>query len=45
MDPSARICLSLAWGTVTEKQLRDDVVDVADQFVEDPSAMTMGTNL
>ncbi|KAI0283051.1 hypothetical protein BGY98DRAFT_952734 [Russula aff. rugulosa BPL654] len=43
--PSARICLRLARGSMTEDELENDVVMAAKKFAEDPLAVTMDTNL
>jgi hypothetical protein len=42
--PSARTCLMLAWGTLTEKELQFDVGIVAKKFAKDPTATTMEAN-
>lgn len=42
--PSARTCLSLAWGTTTEEELENNVSMVANKFAEDPFAIIMEAN-
>ena len=39
--PSARTCLGLAWGTMTEEELEYNVGMVAKKFAEYPSAILM----
>ena len=39
--PSARTCLRLMWGTLTETRLRNDASNAAKKFAKNPASLTM----
>ena len=39
--PSARTCLRLMWGTLTEPRLRNDASNAAKKFAKNPASLTM----
>jgi hypothetical protein len=40
--PSARTCLGLAWGVITERELENEVVVIARKFAENPRPICIG---